>query len=242
MYTAANLKKTIRSHKNPEKAKLLARFFRTGPGQYAEGDLILGITVPVQRRIATEHSHLSPDQIQKLIKSPYHEERLVALLIATHHFERALKSRDLTDAEEIVRLYLKNTAYINNWDLVDLTAYKILGQWLHSQNKGHILLLKLAQSKSIWEKRIAIVSTYYFIKRQELAPTLQIATILMHDKHDLIHKAVKWMLRELGKINRSELDGFLLEHYRQMPRTMLRYAIEKHRPEIRRKYLLGEIG
>lgn len=236
------LQNLIRSHGNPEKAKFLGRFFRTGPGQYAEGDQMLGITVPMQRNIAREHQQLSINETQDLIKSPYHEERLIALLIATHHFEKALKSKDLTGAKEVVHLYLANTTYINNWDLVDLTAYKILGRWLYQQNQGHDLLLKLARSRNLWEKRIAMVSTYYFIKRHNFAPTLQIATILLQDKHDLIHKAVGWMLREMGKINRQELDRFLLQHYHQMPRTALRYAIEKHPPAIRKKYLLGEIS
>ena len=235
------LRELIRDHADPDKAKFLTRFFRTGPGEYAAGDKMLGIPVPAQRKIALSYSTLPLTQIQELLQSPYHEERLISLLIATHHFEKALKSKDLTGAQDVVRLYLKNTARINNWDLVDLSAYKILGRWLYLQNKGYKILEKLAHSPNLWKKRIAMVSTYYYIKQRELTPTLQIATILLHDRHDLIHKAVGWMLREVGKISRPDLDRFLAEHYRRMPRTTLRYAIEKHPPATRQKYLLGKM-
>ncbi len=234
------LQKQIRKLANPEKARFLAGFFRTGPGQYAAGDRLLGLTVPTQRSLAKNFSHLDLSDLQELIQSPYHEERLVSLLIATHHFEYGLKSKDLTKAENIVHFYLSNTDHINNWDLVDLSAYKILGRWCWLQNKDTKTLLRLARSKSLWEKRIAIVSTYYFIRQKVLLPTLQIASLLMTDRHDLIHKAVGWMLREVGKKDQTTLDTFLKEHCLHMPRTMLRYAIEKHPPEIRQKYLLGK--
>jgi 3-methyladenine DNA glycosylase AlkD len=197
--------------------------------------------VPVQRRIAREHAHVQASDIQKLIKSPWHEERLIALLLITRHFESALKSKNLTRAENIVYLYLANTTYINNWDLVDLTAYKILGRWCWLQNRTIEPLQKLARSANLWEKRIAIVATWHFLREKEYFATLHIATMLLNAPHDLIHKAVGWMLREMGKRDLSVLNAFLAQHYRAMPRTMLRYAIEKHPPAMRRKYLMGEI-
>jgi len=183
------------------------------------------------------YAHLPSIDLQDLIKSPWHEERLISLLILTHQFEAALKAKDLTKAENIVHLYLANTRYINNWDLVDLSAYKILGRWHWLQNRDTKHLLLLAHSTHLWEKRIAIVSTYFFIRSNDLSPTLEIATILLTDRHDLIHKAVGWMLREVGKRDRATLDAFLEKHCRQMPRTMLRYAIERYPEPERKKYL-----
>jgi 3-methyladenine DNA glycosylase AlkD len=229
--TLLELKKEIRKKANPQKAKLLQGFFKTGKGQYGEGDIFLGLMVPIQREIVKKYQDLSLRDIQKLLNSKIHEERLIALLILVSQFKKA----DVKKQEIIFNFYLKNAKNINNWDLVDLTAPNIVGQFLLDKNRK--VIYKLAKSHDLWEKRIAVLSTFTFIKYHQFKDALRIAEILLKDKHDLIHKAVGWMLREIGKRNLVIEEEFLKKHYKNMPRTMLRYAIEKFSEKKRKKYL-----
>ena len=216
---------------NPEKAKNSSRYFQTGKGQYGEGDVFLGIPVPEQRRIAKRYLNLPLDDIQELLSSEIHEHRLTALLILVSKYGKA----DNPGKEEIFNFYLKNTENINNWDLVDLTAPKIVGDYLF--NKDASILFKLAKSNNLWERRIAVLSTFKFIDNNNFEDALSIAKLLLHDKHDLIHKAVGWMLREIGKRDQEIEEQFLSKHHMQMSRTMLRYAIEKFEENKRKFYL-----
>lgn len=223
-----SIKKEIRLKANPVKAKVYQRFFKTGKGQYGEGDIFLGITIPESRAIAKKYADLSFKEIQSLLKSKIHEERLIALLILVENYKKL-------NEEKIVNFYLENTKYINNWDLVDLSADKIIGHYLFDKQKD--ILYQLAQSENLWERRIAIISTFHFIKNNQFNETLRIAEMLLKDKHDLIHKAVGWMLREIGKRDEKALERFLKINHKLMPRTMLRYAIEKFPDEKRFNYL-----
>lgn len=219
-----------------EKAEIFSKFFKTGKGQYGEGDLFLGITVPKSRQIAIKYTDLSFTDVSKLIKNKYHEVRLIALLILVQKYK---KSNSETKKKEIVDLYLSKTKYINNWDLVDLSAYYILGDYIYNNKKEIKIIRKLIKSKNLWEKRIAIISTFAFIYKGESKLTFEMVKYLMQDKHDLIHKACGWMLRECGKrVNEGELCMFLDQNHAKMPRTMLRYAIERL-PESKRKYYLN---
>jgi 3-methyladenine DNA glycosylase AlkD len=231
--TSQNVIQDLNQLKNPQKAQILQRFFKTGKGQYGEGDQFLGITVPIQRQVAIKYQHLTLEDIEKLLKSPIHEYRLTALLILTYQFEKSPVSKQ----KQIFKFYLKNTKYINNWDLVDATAHKIVGKFLLDKNDERKILYKLARSQNLWEKRVSIVSTFAFIKNHDFTDSFNISQILLLDPHDLIHKAVGWMLREIGKIDQVSEEKFLMEHFRQMPRTMLRYAIEKFDPQKRQFYL-----
>ncbi|NVN96880.1 DNA alkylation repair protein [Candidatus Nomurabacteria bacterium] len=232
--------KELKRNTKHDKSELLSRFFKTGPGQYGEGDKFLGITVPISRKIAQKYGNLPFLEISKLLKNEYHEARLVALLILVHKYKK-LSTAPKSDSEkkkEIVDFYLKHTKYINNWDLVDLSAGYILGDYLY-KNGDRKILLKLAKSSSLWERRIAIISTFFFIYKKESEWTKKIVTMLMKDKHDLIHKACGWMLREVGKrVSEKELIEYLDKYNQQMPRTMLRYAIERL-PESKRQYYLN---
>lgn len=229
------LRKELKALANPEKAKILQRFFKTGPGQYGEGDVFLGVTVPVSRSIARKFRDLPLFEITQLLKSRIHEERLIALLILVLRFAKS----DEDQREKICNFYFRSTRYINNWDLVDLSAKYIVGAHLYPKNKD--VLYRLAQSKSLWERRIAVIATFYFIDRKHFIDTFAIAEILISDKHDLIHKAVGWMLREVGKKDQFEEETFLRKHYQRMPRTMLRYAIERFSEPLRKAYLLGTV-
>jgi 3-methyladenine DNA glycosylase AlkD len=231
----AAVRREIRALGSPERAKHSLRFFRTGPGDYGEGDKFLGLTVPEMRAIAKRHRDLGHDEVLELLQSEWHEERLVALLLLVDGYQRG----DDAGRRKIHRAYLANTRRVNNWDLVDMSASQVVGG--HLEAKEIALLEKLARSKELWERRIAIVATFHFIKRGELEPTLLISKMLLGDKHDLIHKAVGWMLREVGKKDRDVLDAFLAKHYRVMPRTALRYAIERHPESTRKRYLAGTI-
>lgn len=222
------IKKDLQALANTEKAKLYLRFFKTGKGEYGEGDKFLGITVPEQRKVAKKFKDATLKDIQALLDSPFHEHRFTALVL--------LVQNKLPKKAEF---YLANTHNINNWDLVDVSAHKILGPYL--ENKSHDLLTKLAKSKSLWERRIAIITTAHFINQNNFTPTLKIATILLQDPHDLIHKAVGWMLREIGNRDRKTEEDFLKPIYKTLPRTMLRYAIEKFPEPLRQKYLKGKI-
>ncbi|OGY26515.1 MAG: DNA alkylation repair protein [Candidatus Woykebacteria bacterium RBG_16_43_9] len=230
------LKADLRRVASSERAKNLARFFKTGPGQYGEGDQFIGVTVPQSRTVAKKYKDLPFEEIPTLLHSRIHEERLAALLILIEQFKVADQRNDEKTREKIYRFYLDNTEYINNWDLIDLSAEKIIGPYLEDKPKD--VLKKLAKSVSLWERRIAVLSTFHFIKQGEPKHTLEIAAILLRDKHDLIHKAVGWMLREVGKTcGEKILTDFLDKHASTMPRTMLRYAIEKFPEEKRQKYL-----
>jgi 3-methyladenine DNA glycosylase AlkD len=231
-----SIQKEIYASKDPVRAKNLARFFKTGKGEYGEGDIFLGIQVPRQREIAKKYVHLGLDEIQKLLSSKIHEERLIALLILTYKFNKARDER-----KEIFEFYLKNSKHINNWDLVDLSAPKIAGNFLFFNENEREILYKFAKSKNLWEKRIAILSTFEFIKNNEFQDSFDIAKILLQDEHDLIHKAVGWMLREIGKKDIKKEEEFLKQHYKKMPRTMLRYAIEKFNEKKRKAYLQNKI-
>ncbi|MBT3690891.1 DNA alkylation repair protein [archaeon] len=230
-----NLNKLLKENANPEKAKILQRFFKTGKGQYGEGDVFLGITVPVQRSIAKESIHLSMEEIRNLLNSEVHEKRLIGLLILIEKFNKG----DESVRKNIFDFYLENTHGINNWDLVDLSAHKIVGKFLLDKDRD--VLYELAVSEDLWEKRISIVSCFAFIRENDFNEVLNLSEILLNDSHDLIHKAVGWMLREMGKKDVKVLEEFLSKHYKNMPRTMLRYSIEKFPEDKRKMYLRGEV-
>lgn len=226
-----NLKKDLKNLSDPVRAKNLSRFFKTGKGDYGEGDKFAGIRVPDIRKIAKKYKEITVPEIEKLVSSPIHEERMCALIIMTIRYQ--------TEKDLFYNLYLKNRKFINNWDLIDVTAPRIVGDYLF--DKPQNILYEFANSKNLWEKRISIISTSYFISKNDFTDTLKIAEILLNDKHDLIHKAVGWMLREIGNKNLKVEEDFLKLYYRKMPRTMLRYAIEKFEEEKRQKYLKGLI-
>ena len=218
-----------------ERAVHLQRYFKTGIGQYGEGDVFLGLKVPQVRKLAAQYyKQATKETIEKLLGSHYHEIRLLALFMLVHQFQ---KSKSGEEKESIVQLYLNNIKGINNWDLVDASAPYILGA--HLLHKTKTILYELAQSGHLWQQRIAIISTYYFIKQGHYTDTLNIAKLLLQHPHDLIHKATGWMLRELGNKNQELEVNFLAEHYRRMPRTMLRYAIEKFEPGLREQFMKG---
>jgi len=229
------LRTELRTISNPVKAKLLQGYFKTGKGEYGEGDKFLGVTVPASRKIAIRFKSLSFVEIAKLLQSKIHEERLIALLILVQKFNKANEATQ----KEIYEFYLKNTKYINNWDLVDLSSHEIVGGHLLRRGlaKSKPILIKLAKSKNIWERRIAVISTFEFIRNNKFDESLKLAEILLEDTHDLMHKAVGWMLREVGKRDLKAEIRFLDKHYKKMPRTMLRYAIEKFPEKLRMSYL-----
>ena len=233
------LRNELKSKANKEKAKLLQGFFKTGQGEYGEGDIFLGVVVPETRKTAIKFKDLPLNSVEELLKSKIHEERLCALLLLVHNYEQANKTDNEKTKQEIYHFYLKNTKYINNWDLVDLSCHHIIGDFLKDKDKS--ILYHLANSSNLWERRIAIISTAKFIQNHQFNDTIKLAEILIQDKHDLIHKAVGWMLREMGKRNNDELIKFLNKHYKSMPRTMLRYSIEKLPEKQRKQYLNGEI-
>ena len=236
MAILSDLKKELRALGTPEKTKASAWFFKTGPGQYGEGDIFLGITVPEQRTVARKYYSLELSDIEKLLASPEHEFRLTALIILVEKYDRG----SLEEKKAIYELYLRNTQRINNWDLVDTSARDIVGAYL--ENRSIAPILTLARSRSLWERRIAIIATFHFIRRDSYEPTFKIAEILLGDSEDLIHKAVGWMLRELGKRSQKDEEVFLKKHAARMPRTMLRYAIERFPEKLRKQYLaMGKI-
>jgi 3-methyladenine DNA glycosylase AlkD len=229
--TLAAGRKGLRDAGNPKDAVFLQRFFKTGPGQYGERDVFLGIRVPASRALARRFADLSLDDIEKLMHDKYHEARLLALILLVGRYERG----DPAEQQRVYRTYLANTDRINNWDLVDLSASNIVGAHLESRSRAP--LDKLAKSNNLWERRIAIVATYWFIRLHQFDDTLRISTALLGDTHDLIHKAVGWMLREVGKRDESVLERYLDEHAKTMPRTALRYSIERMTPERRKRYM-----
>ena len=224
----------LESAADSKKAAELQRFFKTGPGEYGEGDRFRGIVVPVLRKLSRQHGGQSLDSCEELLHSSWHEDRLLALLILVRKFGKA----DESGQNAICRLYLANTAWINNWDLVDLSAPGIPGAWFLDRRKTP--MLRLARSSRLWERRIAMVGSHAWIRQGRFDDALAIATILLHDPHDLIHKAVGWMLREIGKRDPSVEESFLRRHYLTMPRTALRYAIERFPEEQRLAWLHGK--
>jgi len=230
-----SLRAILKKQSNLEKAKIYLRFFKTSKGEYGEGDEFLGIKVPESRKVAKQFKDLSLSEIQELLNSQVHEERLIGLFILVEQYRKG----DEEKKNAIYNFYLKNTKRVNNWDLVDLSAEKIIGAYLMDKDKK--VLFKLARSKSLWEKRIAIMSTFQFIKNGMFETTLEISDILLKEEHDLIHKAVGWMLREIGNRNLVVEELYLKKHYKTMPRTMLRYAIEKFPENKRQAYLKGSV-
>lgn len=229
--SAKDVVTALEAARDPVKATFFPRFFKAGPGEYAEGDIFLGVTVPKTREIVKAHRTLLLAEIPHLLVSPVHEVRLAGLLLLVTKFEKG----DDAVREDIVRCYLDHVDAVNNWDLVDTSAPQILGKWLMTRDRS--LLFEFARSGHLWKERIAIVATFAFIRAGEHADTFAIAEILMHHEHDLIHKAVGWMLREVGNRDRAALDGFLEKFAAVMPRTMLRYAIEKHPEPARKRYM-----
>ncbi|HMK57162.1 MAG TPA: DNA alkylation repair protein [Dissulfurispiraceae bacterium] len=228
-----NIKAELAALGNPVKADFLPRFFKAHPGGYAEGDIFIGISVPDIRAVAKKYRGLSLAQVKKLLRSGIHEHRLAALLILTDRFLRAGED----ERAKIVQFYLDNLSRVNNWDLVDLSADKLLGAYLIDRDKT--VLYELCDSGRLWNQRVAIMSTFHFIRKGRFGDTFRLAERLLRHKHDLIHKAVGWMLREVGKRDRGAEERFLKKHYKTMPRTMLRYAIEKFETEERSAYLKG---
>ncbi len=229
------LRKEMKHLFNKDDAKILQKFFKTGPGEYGEGDKFVGIKVPPLRILSKKYKEISFDETLQLLASEIHEERLLSLFILIQKFEKA----DDREKNRIYKYYLKNKRFINNWDLIDLSAPKIVGEFLLDKDRS--ILYKLAKSKNIWDKRIAILSTFRFIKENQFEDALNICEILLNDNHDLIHKAVGWMLREIGKRNLKTEEKFLLNRYKKMPRTMLRYAIEKFTETKRQAYLKSKV-
>lgn len=218
---------------NKTKAKELSRFFKTGKGSYGEGDIFIGVTVPTNRSIAKKYLHLSPHNLTSLLHSEIHELRLAALLCMVEQYQSRHSSEELK--QNIVDTYVANTRYINNWDLVDLSVYHIIGK--HLLHRNRTLLYRWAESSLLWEQRMAIVATMVFIRQGEYDDTIAIARQLCHHPHDLIQKAVGWLLREVGKRDEKRLTDFLDQHYTTLPRTLLRYAIERLSPSLRKHYM-----
>lgn len=225
------MKSLLSPFADPKKAQGQARFFKTGKGEYGEGDKFLGVSVPTIRKVAKENSDLSFKELQKLIRSPFNDERSLALFILVEQFKKA----DEVEAEKIITFYLKHLLYVNNWNLVDGSAPYLLGEYL--ADKDRTLLYQLAKSYNLWERRVAIVSTWGLIRKGDCKDALKISEMLLGDKHDLIHKACGWMLREVGKKDEKLLFKFLDAHAAKMPRTMLRYAIERLPEKQRQSYL-----
>ena len=226
-----NIRRDLRKVASAERAKINQWFFKTDPGEYGHGDRFLGVTVPQLRAIARTHQDLQLEEVRELLTSPWHEERLLALLMLVRQYERG----DERTRRTVYQLYLRHTRWINNWDLVDSSAGQIVGAHLESGDRS--TLRRLARSKSLWERRIAMIATSHYIRKGDFNDALAIAALLVGDEHDLIHKAVGWMLREIGNRNRTAEAGFLRAHAHSMPRTMLRYAIEKLPEPLRKKYL-----
>lgn len=236
----ANITQAIQAASAPERAAQAQRFFKTGPGEYGEGDTFLGLTMPEQRRIAKQFFVQSTlETVQMLLESPWHEYRMVGLLILTYQYPKATN----TTQKQLFEFYLKNTAFINNWDLVDVTCHEIVGTYLLAHPKLIPKLTQMASRGTLWEKRIAMVSTYAFIRQAKQSPDhdlsvpVQIATVLVNEKHDLLQKAVGWMLREVGKVDEAVLLSFLDTHAATMPRTSLRYSLERLSPQQKQWYM-----
>ncbi|MBF0100023.1 MAG: DNA alkylation repair protein [Desulfobacterales bacterium] len=234
-HSVEHVLKILNQMGDPKIAAHSQRFFKTGKGEYAEGDQFLGIRVPVLRKLARDYRDISIDDASQILTSPFHEARLFALILLVNYYKRA----SIEEKKCIYESYLDNTQYINNWDLVDSSAEHIVGAYLDNQNK--MPLYQLAKSTNMWERRIAMLSTFHYIKKYQFEDALNVCSQLLFDTEDLIHKAVGWMLREIGKRDIDKEEAFLKKYYRQMPRTMLRYAIEKFPEKKRIGYLKGEV-
>ncbi len=229
------LKKYAKSDVIEEK---FAYFHKTGKGQYAQDDIFIGVTVPDIRKVANEYyKTISLKEVEELLHSKYHEERLLALIILTYKMKKAKED----EQKKIVNLYIRNTKYINGWDLVDLSAHYILGKYLLEHENEKNILYEFANSNNLWKQRISIVSTWMFIREGKYEDTFKIAEILLNNKQDLIQKAVGWMLREVGKKDFDSEYNFLIKYYKEMPRTMLRYSIERFDEDLRQDFLKGRI-
>lgn len=239
---ASHIQDELQALRNPEKAAFFPRFFKSEPGGYAEGDQFLGVIVPDQRKIAKRYSEIEAAQLSKLLKSKWHECRLTAVFILVQKFElahrncKAGKSPE-SEPKQWVDFYLDHLDFVNNWDLVDASAHKILGVWFLEDPKRRSLMRKLAKSKDLWRQRVSVISNFPLIKSGQHAEILELAERFLHHEHDLMHKAVGWMLREMGKIDLALLRGFLQQYASEMPRTMLRYSIEKLSPTERKKWM-----
>ncbi len=231
MINKESLKKELKKSSSPHQAAVLQRFFKTGKGEYGEGDIFLGIKMPELRKLVKRYKDLNISDVLSLLESKIHEYRMTALLILVAKFNEGNER----EKKKIFNLYLKNTKYINNWDLIDVTVAHIVGAYLFDKDRA--VLYKLAKSKNLWERRIAIIATHHFIRNDDFYDTLTLAELLVDDNHDLIHKAVGWMLREVGKKDLEVEEVFLRKHYKTMPRTMLRYAIERFAEEKRMFYM-----
>lgn len=234
------LEKELFKFASKKRKEINERFFKTGKGEYGEGDIFIGVRVPDIRKVARNNFELSLKEVEKIIKSKFHEVRLCAILILVERTKGAIKKRDLKLQEEILDIYLKNLKYVNNWDLVDLSAHYILGQAILNGLKDENFLDKLVKSDILWERRISIISTWIMIRTGKFNTTLRLSKELLNDKEDLIHKAVGWMLRELWKKDNKIVEIFLIDNYSIIPRTTLRYAIEKMEEKRRKKFLKGE--
>jgi len=233
--TAPAVRRRLRALAVPANVAILQRFFKTGPGDYGEGDRFIGVKVPGIRTVCRDCRDVGDSVVLELLRSKVHEERLLALLLLVDKFERG----DEPARRKAYETYLANTAFINNWDLVDSSAPQIVGGWLQPRSRAP--LVRLARSASLWERRIAIVATWAFIRAREFDDTFRIADLIMNDDHDLIHKAMGWMLREVGKRDGQALRRYLSSRYRRMPRTALRYAIERFPETERKRYLAGQV-
>jgi 3-methyladenine DNA glycosylase AlkD len=231
--TASQIRAALKRHADPRQASILQRFFKTGPGEYGEGDTFIGVKVPQVRSVARAFRLAPLNTAIELLKSPIHEERLLALLLLVEQYDKG----DEEQRSTIFNVYIRQTKFINNWDLVDLSAPQIVGRHLEARDRS--VLVRLSKSKSLWERRIGIMATFWFIKKGDFADAIMISEILLKDSNDLIHKAVGWMLRETGKRNITAEEEFLKKYYKDMPRTMLRYAIERFPEEKRQAYLKG---
>ncbi|MGB2928669.1 MAG: DNA alkylation repair protein [Desulfobacterales bacterium] len=232
--TIKDIRKKLQQLGSEAKAKVLQRFFKTGPGEYGEGDVFIGVRVPELKKLVKEYPDITIKEVMQLLSSTIHEERFFALLMLVSKFSKGNE----TVKKRIYELYLQHTKFINSWDLVDGSAHQIVGAFLMDKSKEPVY--RLAKSNSLWERRIAILSTFHFIKHDNYSETLKISKILLTDDQDLIHKAVGWMLREIGKRHILTEEIFLKKYYKRMPRTMLRYAIEKFPESKRQKYLRGD--
>jgi len=231
------LKNEINEHCDKKRAINYQRFFKTSKGDYGEGDIFIGVTVPILRKISKKYININFIDLQKLIKSKIHEHRLIALYLLVIKFNQGVKNNDDKQKKMVYDFYLNNLKYVNNWDLVDTSAHYIIGAYVFGNPTVKDILYDLAKSDDLWERRISMMSTFYFIKQGQFKDTLKISKILLNDDHDLIHKVVGWMLREIGKRDVQVEYKFLDKYYETMPRTMLRYAIEKFPEPIRKSYL-----
>ena len=232
-----SLREDLRKFERPEKEKIFIRYFKAGKGEYAEGDKFLGLKTGETRSVAARYKNIEYQDIKKLLASPIHEERICAVMILVQRFEKG----DTKIRKEVFEFYLKNLDGINNWDLVDISCPKIIGRYLYETGESRKFFYTFAKSDNLWKRRIAMMSTFFYIKQNDFKDTLKIAEILLNDKHDLIHKAVGWMLREIGNRDLGVEEEFLKKYYKKMPRTMLRYAIEKFPESLRKQYLYSEI-